>query len=118
LLRAVFGPLLLAARLARSMTLIWVAAAIFVASLLVRAYEVLMGPSQPRIVTATSPSLSRKALATVPTRSTTATSMIAVISSQTGHSSDTVAEASDVKDRLEGLCKMGPPGFEPGTNGL
>ena len=45
LLRAVFGSLLLAAGLTRSMTLVWVAAAILVASLLVRAYEALLGPS-------------------------------------------------------------------------
>jgi hypothetical protein len=46
LIRAVFGSLLLSAGLTRSMTLIWIAAAILVASLLVRAYEALLGPAR------------------------------------------------------------------------
>jgi hypothetical protein len=45
LIRAVFGALLLAAGLTRSMTLIWLALAVLVASLLVRVYEALLGPA-------------------------------------------------------------------------
>jgi hypothetical protein len=44
-MRAHFGSLLLAAALAQSMTLGWIAAAVFVAPLLVRAYEALFGPA-------------------------------------------------------------------------
>jgi hypothetical protein len=45
-IRALFGSLLLAAALTQSMTLVWIAAAVFVAPLLVRVYEALLGPAR------------------------------------------------------------------------